>query len=105
MEAIDFGRFARTMSFFVKHSSTIECEETTKTSLLPRRREKIGESLRDLEMDRKTRWSGGLRRRRWPMIGNENGGDGGSLGLRLMRNLREKIRIRIRMRKVRIIRV
>jgi hypothetical protein len=86
----------------VKHSSTIECEETTKTSLFPRRREKIGESFSDLEMVRKRRWSGGLRRRRWPMIGSENGGDGGRFGFGLsflMRNVRVmRVRIRIVMR-------
>lgn len=98
LEAIDFGRFARTTSFLVKHSSTIEFEETTKTSLFPRRREKIGESFRDLEMVRKTRWSGGLRRRRWPMIGSENGGDGGRFGFGLSFLMRRIVRVRIRIR-------
>jgi hypothetical protein len=53
-------------------------------------------------MVRKRRWSGGLRRRRWPMIGSENGGDGGRFGFGLsflMRNVRVmRVRIRIVMR-------
>lgn len=47
LEAIVFGRFASTTSFFVKHSSAIECEETTNTSRLPRRSEKMGAPPRD----------------------------------------------------------
>lgn len=64
------GRFARIMSFLVKHSSAAEGEDTTTTRRDPKRSENIGPSF--LERPSKVLWNKGLpmRRCRWPNNGN-----------------------------------
>lgn len=55
------------MSFFVKHSSEMEGEETKRTLRDPKRRRRIGPCL--AEIAAKVLWRGFFNRYRWPMIG------------------------------------
>ena len=62
---------AKTTSFLLKHSSTAEGDETTTTGRDPNQREKMGPYFSARRL--KVRWTGGLRRWRWPIIGREGG--------------------------------
>ena len=65
------GRFAKTMSFLVKHSWTADGDDTTTKRREPTLREKIGPYF--CERLRNVRWRGSLRRWRWPRIGRAKG--------------------------------
>ena len=57
----------------------------------------------DLESERNERWSGGLRRWRWPINGKEIAGDGGRLSFRL--DLVSKILVEIKRKREERIRI
>lgn len=75
LPASNFGRFANTMSCFVKHSSATDPDDTAITRRDPNRSDITGPYF--LERLWRDRNSGGFRRCKWPKIGTL-GGLGGS---------------------------